>query len=238
MGNLSGFVKLHRKMIEWGWYSDSIVKDVFIHILMVAAWKDGTYLGHDIKPGQAIIGRKKMAEELGFSEQQIRTALKKLESTGEISLFSTNKFTIATVENWEFYQCCDDEGNQQITNKQPTDNQQITNKQPTNNHILRNKESKEGKESKKVKNIYKDLPPELQGPLRDFIDMRKTIKSPLTDRAITMLLNKLNALSGGDAEKAVRILNQSTMNCWKSVYELREESKNPFLDELRRIEHE
>lgn len=126
MAGLNGFVKLHRKMIEWGWYSDCVVKDVFIHLLMVAAFKESQYLGHEIKPGQAIIGRKKLAQELGFSEQQIRTALKKLESTGEISLKSTNKFTIATVENWEFYQCNDET----LTNEQPTNNQQITNNQP------------------------------------------------------------------------------------------------------------
>lgn len=130
MSGLNGFVKLHRKMIEWGWYSDHVVKDVFLHILMVAAFKPGQYLGHDIKPGQAVIGRKKLAKELGFSEQQVRTALKKLESTGEITLFSTNKFTIVTVENWGFYQGDEFDNNQQSTNNQPTNNQQITNNQP------------------------------------------------------------------------------------------------------------
>ena len=130
MAGLNGFIKLHRKMIEWGWYSDSVVKDVFIHLLMVAAFKPGEYMGHSIAPGQAVIGRKKMAIELGFSEQQIRTALKKLESTGEIKIFSTNRFSIVTVENWGFYQGDDEECNQQITNNQPTDNQQITNNQP------------------------------------------------------------------------------------------------------------
>lgn len=148
MTALNGFVKLHRKMIEWGWYSDCVVKDVFLHILMVAAFKPGQYRGHDIQPGQAIIGRKKMAEELGFSEQQVRTALKKLESTGEISLFSTNKFTVATVENWAFYQGDESEDNQQVTNNQPTNNQQVTNNQP---HL---KNVKNVKNVKKEKNIY------------------------------------------------------------------------------------
>ena len=150
MTALNGFVKLHRKMIEWGWYSDCVVKDVFLHILMVAAFKPGQYRGHEIQPGQAIIGRKKMAEELGFSEQQVRTALKKLESTGEISIFSTNKFSIVTVENWMFYQGDDNESNQQSTNNQPTINQQVTNNQP---HL---KNVKNVKNVKKVKNnIFK-----------------------------------------------------------------------------------
>lgn len=153
MTALNGFVKLHRKMIEWGWYSDCVVKDVFLHILMVAAFKPGQYRGHEIQPGQAIIGRKKMADELGFSEQQVRTALKKLESTGEISIFSTNKFSIVTVENWMFYQGDDKENNQQSTNNQPTSNQQVTNNQP---HL------KNVKNVKNVKNIKKyNIPPSI-----------------------------------------------------------------------------
>ena len=81
-------------------------------------------------------------------------------------------------------------------------------------------------------------------PLDAFIEMRKTIKSPLTDRALGMMLKKLNDLSGGDMQKAAKILNQSTINCWKGIYELKEnkrvvaKSDNPFLEELRRMENE
>lgn len=154
MAALNGFVKLHRKMIEWGWYSDCVVKDTFLHILMVANWKDGEYLGHKLKAGDAIIGRKKLAQELGFTEQQIRTALKKLESTGEIKLKSTNRFTIVSVENWGFYQGDDEDTNQQITNKQPTDNQQITNKQP---HLKKDKKDKKEKKDNNIKGNSDEL---------------------------------------------------------------------------------
>lgn len=171
MSGLNGFVKLHRKMIEWGWYSDHVVKDVFLHILMVAAFKPGQYLGHDIKPGQAVIGRKKLAKELGFSEQQVRTALKKLESTGEITLFSTNKFTIVTVENWGFYQGDEFDDNQQSTNNQPTDNQQITNNQP---HL------KNDKNDKNVKNVKKyNIPPALED-VRAYCEERGNMVDPET----------------------------------------------------------
>lgn len=231
MGNLNGFVKLHRKMIEWGWYSDCVVKDVFIHILMVATFKPTKYLGYDLKPGQAVIGRKKLAKELGFTEQQIRTALKKLESTGEISLFSTNRFTIATVENWEFYQGDSETDNQQITNNQPTDNQQITNNQP---HL------KNVKKDKNVKNVKKDIyigvPPELKTAFMEFAEMRKTIKKPITTvNTVTRILNRLNQF-GHSTEEKIAILNQSTDNCWQDVYKLKDKPKkgtgNPYLEML------
>ena len=231
MGNLNGFVKLHRKMIEWGWYSDCVVKDVFIHILMVATFKPTKYLGHDLNPGQAVIGRKKLAKELGFTEQQVRTALKKLESTGEISLFSTNKFTIATVENWDFYQGCDEEDNQQSTNNQPTNNQQITNNQP---HL------KNVKKDKNVKNVKKDIyigvPDELKTAFMEFAEMRKMIKKPITTvNTVTRILNRLNQF-GHSTEEKIAILNQSTDNCWQDVYKLKDKPKkgtgNPYLEML------
>ena len=134
---MNGFIKLHRKLIEWGWYSDCVVKDVFLHILMTASFRDGQYLGYEIRPGDAIIGTNKLSTALGFSPQQIRTALKKLESTGEISIFSTNRFSIATVVNWGIYQGDEYDEQQtdniQATNNQQTDNKRITFKQQTDN---------------------------------------------------------------------------------------------------------
>ena len=222
MAELNGYVKLHRKMIEWGWYSNSVVKDTFLHLLMVAAFKPTTYLGYEIKPGQAVIGRKKLASDLGFSEQQIRTALKKLESTGEISIFSTNKFSIITIENWGFYQ--DDE--KTLTNNQPTNNQQITNNQP---HL------KNVKNVKNVKNIYRAVPPELLEAFTEFAEMRKQIKKPITtDNTVNRLLRKLDKL-GSTTEEKIDILNQSTDKCWQDVYALKDKKQiggNAYLDML------
>lgn len=72
---------------------------------------------------------------------------------------------------------------------------------------------------------YSDVPAELLEPLKDFEEMRKKIKAPMTDKAKTMMLNKLNQLSNGDNQKAIQILNQSTMNCWKGLFPLSEDKK-------------
>lgn len=156
MGGLNGFIKIHRKLIEWGWYSNSVVKDVFIHILMIATFKEGYYQGQKLNPGDAIIGVKRLADELGFSVQQVRTALKKLESTKEISLKSTNRFTVATVVNWEFYQLQDGlPTNEQQTDNNPlTNEQQSINKQSTNEQQTNNKQSTN--EQQHLKNVKKD----------------------------------------------------------------------------------
>ncbi len=146
MQELNGYIKLYRKLIKWGWYQDSVVKSLFLHCLLMASFKDFDWMGKKMKAGQFITSRKHLADDLGFSEMQIRTALKKLESTKEITTETTNRYTIITVMNWANYQSDDElsnqDFNQQITNKQPTDNQQITNKQPHRKNVKNNKNVK------------------------------------------------------------------------------------------------
>lgn len=127
---MAGYIKIHRDITKWGWYSDANTMRVFIDILLNANYEDGEYHGHPIKAGQCVIGRKALSQRLGISEQAVRTALKHLESTGELTTKSTNKFSVATIEKWAIYQGTDaqdnQQANQQSTNNQPTTNQQLT----------------------------------------------------------------------------------------------------------------
>ena len=217
----NGWIKLNKKILKWGWYSDANVKITFLHLLLIATYEDCEYLGIKLKRGQAIIGSEKTAEQIGITRQQFRTALKKLEKFGEIRKKSTNKFTIITVENYNKYQGVNRSSNQRITNEQPTSNQRITNEQP---HIR----NKEYKNNKNIRNIYiSDIvasePAQLHDYLNDFVKMRKSIKAPLTARALKTVLKELEKLSGGDIETKIAILEQSIVKCWKTVYPLKNE---------------
>ena len=146
------FVKLYRKILGWEWYTDVPVKTLFIHLLIVANRYPTRWRGQEIKAGQKITSIANLAEETGLTLQQTRTALKKLEKNGELSIKSTNKFTLITVENYTRYQCTKDESNNQITNEQQSNNNQITNEQQSNNNqITTNKKVKKDKESKESK---------------------------------------------------------------------------------------
>ena len=57
----------------------------------------------------------------------------------------------------------------------------------------------------------------------DYVAMRKKIKKPMTDRAVDIAIKKLNELSGGDNDMAVRILEQSIMNSWQGLFPLKED---------------
>ena len=84
-----------------------------------------------------------------------------------------------------------------------------------------NKKEKENKKSNidKIIEAYtkNDL---LVEAIRDFIKMRSTIKKPLTDRALKGILNKLDTFTTNDLDK-VEILENSIMNCWQGVFELK-----------------
>jgi CRP-like cAMP-binding protein len=101
---MTGWVKSHRQMLAWEWYTDVPVKVLFLHLLLTANYEPKRWKGVDIGRGQLITGRKELASGSGLTEQQVRTALGKLEKTGEITIKSTSKFSIITVCNYCKYQ--------------------------------------------------------------------------------------------------------------------------------------
>lgn len=66
----------------------------------------------------------------------------------------------------------------------------------------------------------------LRETLSDFIKMRKAKKKPMTDRALSMLLKKLDELSQNDDEK-IRILEESILHTWDTVYPLKTYNAQP-----------
>ena len=68
--------------------------------------------------------------------------------------------------------------------------------------------------------------PDLLSTINDFVEMRKKIKSPMTDRAIILMLKKLDDLASDDETK-IAILNQSILNSWKGIFPLKD-NKDSF----------
>lgn len=165
---MNGYIKLHRQLLNWQWYGVPVVKDLFLHFLLRANLSDGFYSGTLVKRGQLVIGRKDLAETLGYTEMQIRSAIDKLRTTNEITTKTTNKGTVITIVNWDFYQSNEQENNQQINHQ---NNHQLTNKQPASNHqITTYKEEKEEKKNKNISNRgHSFLKPSIQ-EIQDFIN--------------------------------------------------------------------
>lgn len=136
----NGYMRISRKIENWGWYRDSNTFRVFFHLLLKAQYQDGAdYMGLPLKRGQVVMGRKKLSADLGISEQSVRTSLERLSKSQEITIKSTNRFSIITICNYDSWQGDTLSSNQQ-TNQQLTNDKGVN--QPTTNHykINNNKE--------------------------------------------------------------------------------------------------
>jgi hypothetical protein len=131
MTNQQGWIKLHRQILEWEWYSDNNCFRLFLHLLLKANHKEKRFKGIELKVGSIVTSRDLLARETGLSSQQIRTALTKLISTNEITSVTSSQGTIIQIVSYEKYQVPTNE----ITNEQPTSNQQST----TNNNVKNEK---------------------------------------------------------------------------------------------------
>jgi hypothetical protein len=131
MTNQHGWIKLHRQILEWEWYSDNNCFRLFLHLLLKANHKEKRFKGIELKVGSIVTSRDLLARETGLSSQQIRTALNKLISTNEITSETSSQGTILQIVSYEKYQVPTNE----ITNEQPTSNQRVT----TNKNIKKEK---------------------------------------------------------------------------------------------------
>ena len=132
MARDSGFIKIHRSIVDWEWYKDTKTSMLFFHLLLTVEYKDKRYKGHNIPKGSRVCSYATLAEESGLSVQSVRTAINHLKSTGEVTISKTPHFSIISIENWSKYQD-NQQGNQQGANKALTGHQQ----HPKN---IRNKE--------------------------------------------------------------------------------------------------
>ena len=138
------YIKLFRRLLKWEWYTDVNTTKLFLHCLLKANWKDGSWHGYKYKRGQFITSLASLARETGLTVKEVRTALKHLERTGEVASWHDSKIRIITVISYDQYQQAG-----KPTGKQRASGGQARGKQgATDRRIYKN--SKEYKEYKEV----------------------------------------------------------------------------------------
>lgn len=114
-------------------------------------------------------------------------------------------------------------------NTKNTDNEHDNDNERDNEND--NEHDKDKKEKNKKRKTFDDIlaenhfTKELEDTIRDFIDMRKTIKKPMTSKALELLLRNLKKLTNLEEEK-IAILNQSIEHGWQTVYPLKNNNQN------------
>ena len=185
---MSGWIKIHRQIIEWEWFTDTTTFRVFLQLLLKANHKEKKYRGMVLKVGTIITSRDILAFETSLSVQQVRTALDKLKSTNEITIKTSSQGTIIEVVNYAKYQLVTSE----VTNKQPISNQQVTT----------NKNEKKEKNEKEV-------------ILDSWIEYRKSAKKTLTQQSIKSILVKMENYTN---EQCKFVINKSIEQGWQGLF--------------------
>jgi len=200
MANI-GWIKLHRKILDWEWSTKPLTFRLFIHILLNDNINDSTFRGQFVPAGSFITGRIKLSQECGMSEREVRTALSHLKSTNEVTIQSTNEYSIISVVCWKDYQAID----QPNANERPTKDQRATTDKETKN--IRTKE-----EENIVEFIFPDCIPKKQ-----WEDFKSHRGKTFTKKAQELALKQLEEWhkEGYDIKK---ILEKSIMNNWKGLF--------------------
>ena len=143
-----GWIKIHRTIIDKGWFQDSNAVHLWFYLLLKASHSKSEYLWNgqiiDLQPGQFVTGRKKIANETGIQESKIERLLKLFESEQQIEQRKTNTSRLISIINYKKFQSNEQPFEQRVNNKRTTNEQRVN----TN---------KELKELKELKNDnYKD----------------------------------------------------------------------------------
>ena len=136
-----GYIKIHRKILDWEWYTDQNTFCVFLHCLFKANWKDGRFRGIEIPRGSFVTSLQTLSDELNMSVKSVRTALDHLKSTGELASKNYPHWRVITVVKYDDYQ-----NDGRLNGKQMASNGQANGKQVAT--------IEEYKEYKNKKNIY------------------------------------------------------------------------------------
>ena len=237
----SGWIKLYRQLQDcWIWLDKEQFdkRSAWVDLLLTANHSDKKILFNGelitVKRGQILTSVRKLSAKWKWSVNKIYRFLKLLESDEMLQKESDKDRTLLTIVNYSIFQCFEytnenSNGNtngnsDKYTSETPTET-------PTNTPTEHKQECKEYKNDKNVKNEKKERKGQavyypndelLNSAFNEFLTMRNKIKKPLaTKQALTRMMNKIEKLSGGDNDLAIKILNQSTDHCWQDVYELK-----------------
>ena len=117
----AGYVKAYRSFKNWQHYKDINCKSIFLHLLLSCNYFDKKKGDIIVKKGEIMTSISKLAEESGLSIKQTRNALKKLQTSSDIQIKTTNKYSLITIVKFEQYQ-----GKQKLENEQKKGKQKGT----------------------------------------------------------------------------------------------------------------
>jgi hypothetical protein len=213
----TGYIKLYRSLEDNRlWTAEAFTKgQAWVDLILMANYTVSEFqvrgIWVKVKPGQIARGEEYLAKKWSWSRNKVRRFLNWLETEQQIEQQKSPVISIISIINWDNYQL---NGTTNETTNETTEKQQTKQQKDTYKNVKNDKKNKEGKE---VKN--NPLPPFIKGDVwNDYLEMRKKIKKPATDRAKELAIKKLTTFhkQGYDPNA---ILEASIMNSWQDVYQ-------------------
>lgn len=210
------YIKVPNPTNNWLYHNEPFNKiTAWVDLVMNAVPEDTEFKINKVKvilkKGQLITSVRACAYRWNWSNTKVCNFFKQLEKEKLITRDKSTGTTVVIIHNYDeilLNQLKDNQINQEIQDE----NTQVT-------------------VTKVKKNKYFESD-ELDQAFIDFVEMRKRIKKPMTDRAIKMALNKLKKLAANkitnefDVDVAIAILEQSIFKSWTDLYPLKDENKN------------
>ena len=185
-----------------------------------------------------------MGNSIPYTDKMLATIFRRKEATVKMALETFSQFGmvelidgVITIPNWEKHQNIDQlekikeqtrirvakhrEKQKLLCDSNVTSNDTVTQCNETDKNRIEEDKIKKRKDN--TPTVYYPTDDILNQTFTDYVEMRKKLKSPMTERAIQLAMNNLEKLSGGDNDTAVQILEQSIMNSWKGLFALKEE---------------
>jgi len=214
---ITGFVKLYRSFIEWEWFDVPNMVTIFVYCLLKANYEEKKWRGITIKRGQFVTSYETISKETKLSIRSVRTCIKNLLLTKELTKQTTNKYTMITICNYDAYQenksLSDKQSDKQTTSeRQSNDNQTTTNK---NNNKLKNyKNDKNNIDYNEIVKIFNLTKHSNISEVQKLTDKRKKmINSILADFELSDIGDAFKKVSESD------FLNGKNGNGWTANFD-------------------
>jgi len=140
-----GWIKLHRSLLEWEWYDDINARILLIHLLISVNYEDKKWKGVIVKKGSMILSWQTLSSGCGLSIKKCRTAMSKLETSGEVARVAANKWQVVSLVKWDELQQIEEHpgkqvGKQRASKGQRKGKQRATTKE--DNNIIKEEDNK------------------------------------------------------------------------------------------------
>jgi hypothetical protein len=225
-----GYCLAYRKAWTHPIFKDLREAAIWNFLYQNAFWEEGVrnFNGHlfELKRGQIVVTPRFLAKGFGMTEKGARLVMQKLEKHKMLSIKGTNKGSIVTICNYDIFQDIKKtKGEQEDDQRENRGRTKGANKNTYNTINTDNTIIGDASPPKTPKGDFV-LPDWIhQQDWKDFEEVRRKIKKPMTDRARAAIVAKLEKMMN-EGKDPREVLENSIRNGWQDVYEPKSKGNN------------